>query len=166
MIKNKIVKKGFTLIELLVVISIIGILAGLAVVSFTSSQKQARDTSRKSDLSQYRTLLESYANKNESLYPAYTSAVTASDSLCTVLNTSLGLTSSCPEDPKSESVGVYHYQSNGSGTSGTAGATQYVLWAALENTPSTFWVVCSTGESGKTTSTNFSAGSCPSTLEK
>lgn len=166
MIKNKIMKKGFTLIELLVVISIIGILAGLAVVSFTSSQKQARDTSRKSDLSQYRTLLESYANKNDSLYPIYPSSTVASESLCSSLNTSLGLTSSCPEDPKSESVGVYHYQSNGSGTSGTAGATQYVLWAALENTPETSWVVCSTGESGKTTLTDFGGGNCPSTLEK
>src|SRR3990167_2423648 len=41
---------GFTLIELLVVITIIGILAGLILVSFSSAQAPARDSSRKSDL--------------------------------------------------------------------------------------------------------------------
>ena len=39
-------KSGFTLIELLVVIVIIGILATLATVTFSSSQKKARDTQR------------------------------------------------------------------------------------------------------------------------
>ena len=42
--------KAFTLIEMLVVISLIGILAALALVSFGVSQKQARDSARKSDL--------------------------------------------------------------------------------------------------------------------
>ena len=51
MIKN--IYKGFTLIELLVSISIVGILATLVLVSFTGAQKQARDTTRKSDLKQY-----------------------------------------------------------------------------------------------------------------
>ncbi len=45
-------QKAFTLIEMLVVISLIGILAALAMVSFSSVQKQARDTARKSDLKQ------------------------------------------------------------------------------------------------------------------
>jgi prepilin-type N-terminal cleavage/methylation domain-containing protein len=62
-------RRGFTLIELLVVISIIGILAALSLASFTTSQKQARDTERKSDLSQYRSSLESYANIKNGLFP-------------------------------------------------------------------------------------------------
>jgi prepilin-type N-terminal cleavage/methylation domain-containing protein len=48
---NKIIK-GFTLIELLVVISLIGLLAALALVSYIGVQKQGRDTQRKSDLRQ------------------------------------------------------------------------------------------------------------------
>ena len=46
---------AFTLIELLVVISIIGILAAMVTVSFTASQRQARDAAKKSDLKQYQT---------------------------------------------------------------------------------------------------------------
>jgi len=53
-------KNGFTLIELLVVISIIGILAGLTLTSYSGAQKQARDTKRKSDLVNMRTALEAY----------------------------------------------------------------------------------------------------------
>jgi len=41
--------KAFTLIEMLVVISLIGILAALALASYAGTQKQARDTNRKSD---------------------------------------------------------------------------------------------------------------------
>jgi prepilin-type N-terminal cleavage/methylation domain-containing protein len=162
------VQKGFTLIELLVVISIIGILAGMAVASFTSSQKQARDTARKSDLSQYRTLLESFANKNNGLYPLYSSSPVVSGSVCTTINTSLGITGSCPEDPKYASDNTYpqyKYQSDGSGNTGAASATQYVLWSKLENVTNIYWVVCSTGQSGKiTSSTTFNGGACPAGL--
>jgi len=154
---------GFTLIELLVVISIIGILAGMVVVSFTSSQKQARDTERKSDLTQYRTNLETYANKNNGLYPSRHLATgqPASSTLCT----DLGLTG-CPEDPKytSDNSYQYFYQSDGTG-GGTVTGTIYVLWAKLENTTDMFWVVCSTGQSGKiASSTTFTDGACPATL--
>ena len=156
-------KKGFTLIELLVVISIIGILAAMITVSFTASQRQARDTQRKSDLTQYRTSLESNANQNNGLYPSHTSSsgVVASDTLCTDLDLT-----SCPEDPKNatDDTGtfVYNYQSNGSGTS-AIDATLYVLWAKLENSTN-YWVVCSVGKSGiiaQSSWVNPSGGSCP-----
>jgi len=78
--------KAFTLIEMLVVISLIGILTALALASFTSSQKQARDVVRKSDLKQYQTLLESYANMASGFYPSRTSSVSAHDALCPDLN--------------------------------------------------------------------------------
>ncbi len=160
--------KAFTLIELLVVISIIGILAALAVASFTSSQKQAKDTARKSDLAQYRTLLEAFANKNNSLYPLYSASTPAAGTPCTTLNTSLGLSGSCPEDPKYPSDNTYpryQYQSDGVGNTGAASATQYVLWSKLENTANMFWVTCSTGQSGKISSaTVFAGGTCPAGL--
>lgn len=43
-------KKGFTLVELLVVVAIIGLIAGIAVVSVNSTRAKARDTKRLSDV--------------------------------------------------------------------------------------------------------------------
>ena len=60
---------GFTLIELLVVISIIGILAGLTLSSYSGAQKQARDTQRKADLTQLKTALEAYYSARNA-YPS------------------------------------------------------------------------------------------------
>lgn len=162
----KITKRGFTLIELLVVVSIIGILAALATVSFTSTQKQARDTQRKSDLKQYQNSIEAFANKNNGLYPAYYTGAATMTGLCSALT---GSTTSCPNDPKYVATDVnsprYKYQSDGNTTDFTAKATRYVLWAKLENISNTYWVVCSTGQSGKiTSSTVFSTGGCPAGL--
>lgn len=155
---------GFTLIELLVVISIIGILAALSIVSFTSSQKQARDTSRKSDIKQYQSSLELFANKY-SLYPSRPVAVgvAASSTLCNDL--SLG---NCPEDPKNgvDSSYTYKYQSDGAASDGTATATKYVLWDKLENTTNVF-VVCSNGKVGVVPQATFgvAGGNCPTNIQ-
>lgn len=146
-------RAAFTLIELLVVISIIGILAGMVMVSFTSSQRQARDTQRKSDLSQYRSSLESYANQNNGIYPiANPSREPVNPTLCNTL----GL-SPCAEDPENvPSRGDYYYS-----YISDAGGSEYVLWAKLEAVPSTtYWVVCSSGSSGKVANTP-TTGNCP-----
>ncbi len=154
-------KSGFTLIELLVVISIIGILAALSLVSFSTAQKQSRDTQRKSDLAQYQNSLEGFANKNNSLYPARPDAGGATTgTLCT----DIGLTG-CSEDPKNESDATfaYRYQSNGTVSNGGATATKYVLWAKLESA-SSYRVVCSNGKNGniaQSTWANPTAGDCP-----
>ena len=162
-IKNGI-HRGFTLVELLVVISVIAILTSIVSISLASAQRQARDTTRKSDLSQYRSSLEMFANKNNGLFPLYSTSTVASTSLCTAL----GSSGTCPEDLKYANDNTYlqyQYQSDGSGTTGVASATKYVLWAKLENVTTTFWVVCSTGQSGKITSTTvFSGGDCPAGL--
>ena len=133
-------KYGFTMIELLVVISIIGVLATLVMVSFTSSQKQAKDTQRKSDLRQYQTALESYANKTGGLYPSRTATVDAS-SLCATL----GISGTCPTDPKPPAI--YSYISNGSGNPSND-AADYVLWTLLENQTGNYYIVCSIGKIG------------------
>lgn len=52
--------KAFTLVELLVVMSIIGVLAALAVGSFRTAQMRGRDAERKSDLKQISHALELY----------------------------------------------------------------------------------------------------------
>jgi prepilin-type N-terminal cleavage/methylation domain-containing protein len=158
--KSKI-KNGFTLIELLVVISIVGILAAIATTSYSSAQKQARDTTRKSDLAQYRTSLEGFANKNNGLYPAYNSKRPASVYLCAPL----GLTCPSSEDPKNGTDPdnyYYNYQSNGGVADGTAKATEYIIWAKLENVSASYWVVCSTGKSGVVT---LASGLLPPTTD-
>ena len=159
--------KGFTLIELMMTIAIIGALGGLILVNFPGSQQRARDTQRKSDLKQYQTALERYANGNNGLYPSRNAATgqPASSVLCPDLNVFLNPDLVCPEDPKG--TPVYLYQSNGTGLASLT-ATQYVLWAALEKKDGTttyYFVVCSNGRSGRTpNTTTFSAGGCPATL--
>lgn len=55
---------GFTLIELLIVIAIVGILAALTVASLNESRFKADDAKRTQDMSQMKTALELYAEKN------------------------------------------------------------------------------------------------------
>lgn len=147
---NMKIKKAFTLIEILIVISIIGILTSLATVSYVVSQKQVRDMQRKSDLNQYRTALENYANTHDGLYPPKPSKVQPY-TLCDdplLLNIS-----SCPTDPKSPDADyVYYYISDISGTS-------YLLWSVSETKDGKNWVVCSSGKSGFVDEVDFTV--CP-----
>jgi prepilin-type N-terminal cleavage/methylation domain-containing protein len=62
--------KGFTLVELLVVLSLIGILAGLLIVSLQSAKKSAMDARRKADLESIRLSLEIYKSSCGGSYPA------------------------------------------------------------------------------------------------
>lgn len=55
MIKNK---RGFSLIELIVVITIIAVLSTVALVSFGSTNKKARDSRRMSDMQKVAIALE------------------------------------------------------------------------------------------------------------
>ena len=161
MIMKKI-QKGFTLIEMLVVISLIGILAALALVSFGASQKQARDTTRKSDLRQYQTALEMYGNLTNGLFPSRTAATSAYSTLCSDLNVRLEPDISCSEDPKVPSDATYYtYKYISNGTAGTTSATTYVIWGKIENSSTTkYWVVCSNGKTGESTSAP-SSSTCP-----
>lgn len=61
-------KRGFTLIELLVVISIIGILSVLVISNLNDARARARDTRKKSEITQLKTALRLYYNDNQS-YP-------------------------------------------------------------------------------------------------
>ena len=56
--------QGFTLVELLVVIAIIGILSSIVVVSIGPVRQAARDSARKSDISQIFTAQELYNDAN------------------------------------------------------------------------------------------------------
>ena len=157
------------MLELLIVISIIGMMAGFGLMTYPGAQKSARDTQRRSDMKQYQTSLESYANKKGGFYPSRTAQTPASDvhggtNLCSL---DLGL-SQCPADPKTgqticAGVGIcdYYYISNG--TNGTATATVFNLYARLERKVGNdyvFYVICSNGASG--TIASWTPGSaCP-----
>lgn len=52
---------GFTLVEVLVVIVVIGILAGIVMVTYPGAQQRTRDNERKSDMSQLAAAFKAYA---------------------------------------------------------------------------------------------------------
>jgi prepilin-type N-terminal cleavage/methylation domain-containing protein len=148
--------QGFTLIELLVVIAILGILASIGLVSFPAAQKQARDTARKSDLKQYQTALEGFANKSANgFYPARTTAVKPA-TLCGVNLLEIG--NNCPQDPKTGTA-TYEYQYLSDGTNPNNNALNFILWAHLERTDN-YFIICSDGRAG-TQATAPTALPCP-----
>ncbi len=74
-------KNGFTLIELLVTIAIIGIIAGVVMVSYGSVQKQARDKRRVAEIEEIRKSLLAYYTLY-GRYPADTNTDTANAPGC------------------------------------------------------------------------------------
>jgi len=153
--------RGFTLIELLVVISIIGILAGLTLVSFTGAQRQARDAQRQSDIKQYQALLETFAGPLGGVFPSRTTAIRP-DIMCAdppadADSDPLSFANNCLRDPSSTTY-EYYYISNGSGAPAN-NATQYVMWTYQEN-QAVYFVVCSNGKTGPRTVAPASSN-CP-----
>lgn len=131
---------GFTLIELLVVISIIGILTAFGAARYLTAERQARDTQRKSDLSQYRLALENYSAAGNALFPTPTCG--SVENLCNfVIGASnfktIYLSGACLQDPR-PATAVYRYCSD---------ELKYVLTATLET--GGYYQVCSDGRSGK-----------------
>lgn len=82
-------EKGFSLVELLVVIAITGILVSMATAAYTTAQKKARDSKRKSQLTAVQQALEQYYQGNSASYPVP----------CSTIGTTY-LPDGVPEDPK------------------------------------------------------------------
>jgi len=106
-------KRGFTLVELLVSATIIALLAGIGVASFSALSKQSRDSRRKADLENLRSALELYRSDND-YYPA---------DLATLVTD--GYLGKALADPKADRQ--YAYCPSG------APVTNYALYAALED---------------------------------
>jgi general secretion pathway protein G len=60
--------QGFTLIEIIIVLTLIGILVGLAVPQYKYSLKKGRETVLKTDLYEFRKLINQYYN-DKNKYP-------------------------------------------------------------------------------------------------
>lgn len=165
-------KQGFTLIELLIVIAIIGGLAAIGLITYPGTQRTARDTERKSDIKQYQTLLEIFANRSNGLYPHFSPSASTGSDVCggsPTLYTVLGLTGACVND--SIATAPYRYFAiGGSGAAGSPSATGYLIYATLER-PATdggvqYWVICSNGTAGRVAASAWTPSStCPSNLQ-
>ncbi len=112
--------KGFTLVELLVVISIIGILATVALVSLNSARIKARDAKRVADIRQIALALEFCYNETQKYIPSASFPAAGAPMTCGG-NTYI---TAMPADPKG---GNYDYRVNIE-----ADPQKYVLRAALE----------------------------------
>ena len=126
---NKTKNFGFTLIEILVVATIIGMLAAVAAVSYSSFTKSSRDARRKADMEQIRAALEMYrSNSVNGQYPA-AAAVSftcpGNSPLSDGTNTYL---TKIPNDPRCAAPTSYRYYYNPG-----AGLTDYSLGTTLEN---------------------------------
>lgn len=83
-------KRAFSLIELLIVISIIGILIGVATVSYSTVQKRSRDSRRVTELKAIQQAMEQYYANTLSTYPGSCSGLSITY-----------LPNGMPSDPKS-----------------------------------------------------------------
>lgn len=110
--------KGFTIIELLVVCMIIAILTLIVVINLDRSEKIARDTERKSNLTKLTTALEVYRVDTKA-YPRNCAGPTCTVNFQSITHTTLGLTGLVsgnylpvlPSGPQSDDV--YKYTSDG-----------------------------------------------------
>lgn len=126
-------RRGFTLIELLVAATIIILLTTIGIVSFTATNKRARDGKRKADLEQVRSALELYRSDTTlsgGVYPAPVSgdAIASFTNLMSTLSTNNYIANPTPQDPVNVSPNVYSYWYGSSGTTAT-----YCLCAYLDD---------------------------------
>lgn len=138
MIKLRKESHGFTLVELMIVITVIAILATIAVVSFSRVQKQARDTKRKGDLRALATALQAYFTEKNT-YPA--AASWTSELVPTYIPV-------MPVNPAGDAlVPTYSYNLN-------AGTNDFVLCVGQEAVAgaSSYWNVTSKNTGGYLTS--------------
>ncbi|MDD5639229.1 MAG: SUMF1/EgtB/PvdO family nonheme iron enzyme [Candidatus Pacebacteria bacterium] len=111
---------SFTLIELLIVIAIIGILAGILIVSMRSATDSANDARRKADISSINKAIMAYGTQHNGIYPIQATECTIGGGTapCNVLASEMAeLLPVLPTDPTSGKY--YKYFTNTDGSSFT-----------------------------------------------
>ena len=135
------IQPGFTLIELLVVITIIAVLSGVAMISFSAAGKGARDARRKSDLETIRQALVMYRS-DEGCYPGNLNGEGVIDLL---LNEGY-LTEPEPRDPK-PNLYSYIYTPGANSTDclnyAGGGVSRFEFSATMEKDPAIPYTVSS-----------------------
>lgn len=101
-------KSGFTLIELMIVATIIIVMTGLGIVSYSTTNRKARDGKRQADLAKVQSALELYRSVNGE-YPESTTFSGMVDQLDNYLSNEE------IEDPKNVTPYLYRYTSHGGG---------------------------------------------------
>jgi type II secretion system protein G len=112
-------RTGFTIVELIVVIAVIGILAGIMLVSYAASENRARDASRQSSMKEIRAALEAYRAENGT-YPNEAGASWEQSNTDPVnflddLKPYMGVV---PVDPVNDASNYFYYYRYEAGTSG------------------------------------------------
>jgi general secretion pathway protein G len=118
-------KAGFSLVELLIAATIIALLAGIGVTSYSALTTQSRNSRRKADLENLRSALELYRADND-YYPADLSTLESDNYLTKLL-----------DDPKSGRDYAYCPTETAPDFSG------YSLYASLEGETGTVTPSCS-----------------------
>lgn len=118
--------KGFTLIELMIVISIIGILATLAVPSYQSSLIKARETVLRQDLFTMRELLDHH-RADHGKYPASLEGLVAAGYLRSIPTDPFTSSSTTWQEISEPTEGGIFDVYSGSDLVGTTG-TAYNQW--------------------------------------
>ena len=76
-LKNKCRRRGFSLVEIMIVVTILGILAAIAVPKLANASQLARENSLKDDLRQLRTQIGVYRSQHGNVCPGYPSGDTS-----------------------------------------------------------------------------------------